>query len=922
MQGISSDFQRHLIKADLENALPEFLSSEVFDHLIYDPVDERFDLLVSRDGTICTISNEIVSNQVVNEANGHRVVSGSEEFFQLWELAWEKLIAQLDLLGKRSSLIVNKVYWAERTEVGGGFEPIYSQHKIAEFNGFLEKLYFRMSKDIPAEQFIEYDKSLFVGAEDHKWGKGPFHYMASFYTAFAKSFAAFQKKAVAPLSELIWVEEAAQELVERKLDEWAVFGFFDTLLVDLSGKAAGKIRTNGNLSLHTDHASAFFCGAPSSFEIKVNFSAVEGANGVSVCYKLDGWEEIKYFAIGYTAPEGFRHIKITNPRQGFWDSFSFSEHDLVFGVQSKWRGTPLNEAIKDVRLYVKGTPSKNGGNIAFKWLSVWSESAEMAGLVLDNVSRDQVTCEDTKDEIVGAVLEYIHKCNPDVEKHSVQYLQHGRLPLTGEKYLDWPIENPRPNEFEVVGTYRYLWHAMQPALTLMAYAHKHKNIAALCAARDYIADWLERSYFNSDADIKYTWYDHGAAERLLAFMLMHKLGRDYQFDRRFMARLEHAIIKHGQLLESEAFYAAHQASRYHNHAWFQDMALVAAGQLLNTLPCADRWLQKGIDRLTDQFDKLIVRDQGYAIFVENSIGYHLGVQRLAEFAGKLVSTSGRDSCIPDVANELNAWSKFLRYPDGRRPSQGDTFRRANPDDVQKTIKAKPYKKLSTTILSKAGYAIVKGNHDDLPFMLCMFATSLCKTHKHEDNLSITLFYDGVEWLIDPSFYSHEYELDIPKHLRSALAHNAVAILNREYDISPGLCMVNGKHIDGHFVLSGTHECYKGVSVSREVEGDANSLDFSVKENMKFEGAKDPAQLMLVFGEGVTACSNDGCIVLSHPASIYNVEIQLMGEVLMTESMAGTGFMEKRSITAAKVPLIDKDSFTWKIRAVSAVKRFE
>ncbi|MFP3449976.1 hypothetical protein SB765_34160, partial [Pseudomonas sp. SIMBA_067] len=76
----------------------------------------------------------------------------------------------------------------------------------------------------------------------------------------------------------------------------------------------------------------------------------------------------------------------------------------------------------------------------------------------------------------------------------------------------------------------------------------------------------ERSYFNADEDRKFAWYDHGTAERLLAFLLIWDIGVRQQFEHRFMVRLRSAIFKHAQLLASEMFYASHQASRYHNHA--------------------------------------------------------------------------------------------------------------------------------------------------------------------------------------------------------------------------------------------------------------------------------------------------------------------------------------------------------------------
>lgn len=917
LQRVSSKFQRLLIKADMENQLTEYVKSKDYDYLIYDPVDERFDLLISDKGEVCTASNELISSNVIDHSDMHRISSGSEAFFDLWEEAWIKLITQLSLLGKKESLIVNKVYWASVTDAGAGFDPVYSEQKIADFNAFLDKLYARMSEDICRENFLEYKQSLFVGAENHKWGRGPFHYMPSFYEAFVQKLEKLQSKHAVPLSQL-WINQAKEDVAERSLLGWAAYGVTNGAFVDEAGNRTGKVATRGKLTFSYDHVSASFQGAAGSFEIKLTVNTLAEANGVSACYHLDGWDEIKYFAIGYSAPEGFRHIKITNVRQGAWDRLSFSEHDIIFGLQRKWQETPTGLEIGDIRLYVKGTPSKNGARIAARWVSVWSDTVRGFDPAVDDITNEQLGAEEKRTEVVTAILRYVAKCNPDLDFHAIEYLRRGRLPLTGCKYLDWSIDSPRPDEFDDVGTYRYLWHAMQPALTLMAYAKKHDNFAAISAARDYVADWLERSFLNPDPDIKYTWYDHGTAERLLAFLLMYQIGEQYEFDYRFMARLGNAIIKHGQLLESEAFYAAHQSSRYHNHAWFQDMALIAAGQLMVDLSCADRWLQKGIQRLTDQFDKLIVTDQGFSIFVENSIGYHLGVQRLAEFAGELVELSGKKSDIPKIAAELDGWSKFLRYPDGRTPSQGDTFRKPNPEDIRLVRRGKPYTTSSGIVLADAGYAVAKGNHDGLPFMVCMFGTSLCETHKHEDNLSFTLFFDGIEWLIDPSFYSHDYTAELPAYLRSAQAHNTHFVVNRKYTNKVSSCtLARREGIGSDHVFVGTSSAYEGIVLTREFRLRAECFLLQCTEVVE----ADPNELIYTsfhFGEGVTPMVLDGGMIeLKHPLSEYKLLLTAPAAGVVAQgyderhsSFTGHGFMQFVETYSAFFPI--KNELKWSL----------
>ena len=167
-----------------------------------------------------------------------------------------------------------------------------------------------------------------------------------------------------------------------------------------------------------------------------------------------------------------------------------------------------------------------------------------------------------------------------------------------------------------------------------------------------------------------------------------------------------------------------------------------------------RWLKLGLERLEDQVSQLLVMENNHAIFKENSIGYHGGVIRLLKISSEITSLFNKESIIHEVYEGMNRFMKLMTYPDGRCPAQGDTMRIPNEENITR---------FSSTVkkevigLQKSGYAVVKGLHYDDSFMLTFYATSLSKTHKHEDNLSFTLFFDMIEWLIDPSYYSHEYQ---------------------------------------------------------------------------------------------------------------------------------------------------------------------
>lgn len=919
--GIASAFQRGVVCADLNKEFRGFLDSGDFDCLIYDPIDERFDLLLLEGERVCTLSNEL--KQVYEGkggVGGRRLKSGSEEFYARWENGWSAFIAQLDSLGKRAALRINKVFWAERTAAGDDFRPSYDAAGIRIANEFLGRIYSRMLRDIPQEQFFEFPQELMVGASEHKWGKSPFHYVEAYYSGLASVLEALaggsSQEGIASGKSMAHRLSFESCVVERKLEYSSLFGVLDGRFVDGAGDEARNIKVvgKGKTKLGEDHVVSEFSGAAGSFELRLLLGEpVAQGNGISVCYRLSGWQEIKYLAIGYTDGNVFRHVKVTNSRQDSWEDLSFSVDDLIYGFQNKWVLSEPCQQIQDLRLYVKGTPGETGAQVGCKWGAAWKELPYSVGDFPFPGQRGEGNAPSARREVVEAIVRYIKDCNLSLEKHAREFLDSGRLPLNGDKFLTWGAEWPLPDGLEEVGTYRYLWHSMHPARTLIVYGKEHSDLGAIFAARDYMSAWLDRSYFSPDPDIKFTWYDHGTAERLLAFLLMHEVGREYSFDFRFMSRLRSAILKHGNLLESEAFYAAHQPTRYHNHAWFQDMALIAAGQIMVDYPCADRWLSKGVARLTDQLENLLVRDQGYAIFVENSIGYHHGIQHLAKFAGNLTSASGRDSVIPQVAQELSRWSDFLRYPDKRSPTHGDTFRLPNVTE-EPVRRGQTYSDPVCLILDKAGYAVVKGNQDHLPFMLCMFATSICKTHKHEDNLSITLFFDGVEWLIDPSFHSHEYQKKEPAFLRSAAAHNSIFIDSAEYDISPGVAFLNGVVEGNGYSIHGKHMAYQGVEVTRDVRGSLNALDVSVVDKVSSGRAGKP-KLNFSLGEGVSSVIQSGAIWLQHSSSRYRLKLEFFGleeAIEVLPGIAGAGFMQfsQTERLCMDVPVVG--SIEWRI----------
>ncbi|WJH56518.1 hypothetical protein FE254_10165 [Ectopseudomonas guguanensis] len=654
-----------------------------------------------------------------------------------------------------------------------------------------------------------------------------------------------------------------------------------------------------------------------AYQVKLSIGRGFLSNAMGARLKLTGWDSIKYLAVGFTLDGKFVHVKVPHVVQGGWQSYSFSFHDLEYLIQNNWAITKPS-VISDCRVFVKGTPGLDGGKIALSELALWLEAENAGGGVLVNAEYDR--------PLLDTIHAYWRACFRKYPSQVDDFLHEGSFPA-GDINLNWDVHSKKPLELGAVNTYRFSWHALHFVSMCILRYEDTGQASYLHSARDFVSLWMDSSFFSPDGDQKYAWYDHGTAERSLVLLVVLQIGMKLGFDTRFNSRVAYALFKHAKLLCSEAFYASHQIERYHNHAWFQDIALIAVAISLKHLEISDLWLSRGLGRLKDQLAHLIHRESNYAIFVENSIGYHQGVQRLVGFAGQLESLAGRGSGISNIADELDAWSKDFRYPDGRYPAQGDTFRRANPASRQALEQPESWSKQAIK-LPQAGYAVIKGGSIRTPWMFGLLATNLNSTHKHEDDLSFFLWLDGVEWLVDPSFVSHEYKDDIPAYLRSAKAHNMLHVEGAEYSYQPDpdRIVMNitepsdkgpGLSIEGHNRSCSGYEVVRRLVCTEALELPQIICTDSFWElpatNEGRAPEKEPVGILTFhFGDGVRINSTkkqgaQTLFELSHPASDRRLTLGIGGEcdsvnweTSVEASVCGLGFMEHIETQALRI----------------------
>ncbi|MBS0368533.1 MAG: hypothetical protein JSS57_04945 [Proteobacteria bacterium] len=174
--------QHRMVEMDMQHDLVSLLEADQYDYLIYDAIDERFDVFIDDRGARCTLSNEVLATGFdPTTCRGSVVHTALEQHLEMWRQAWSSFIALLRKTGKLHRLMINQVFGAEHCVDGSDFLPTYPQDGIRIANEYLRAIYAHMASDLSHVQFLNFESTYFVGDDGHRRGKNPFHFVASYY---------------------------------------------------------------------------------------------------------------------------------------------------------------------------------------------------------------------------------------------------------------------------------------------------------------------------------------------------------------------------------------------------------------------------------------------------------------------------------------------------------------------------------------------------------------------------------------------------------------------------------------------------------------------------------------------------------------------------------------------------------------------
>lgn len=628
---ISSAFQKRMLQCDLAKTLREKIVETDFDVLLVDFIDERFSVAELTPGSIVTISAEFITwvhptYRVLPEMN---IPSGSPRHRELWLEGFNRFVQTLREAGKLDRLVINRVHWASTLDDGRGLPGNYSREFIEKTNAFLDWMYLQASLASDEIKFIDYEEKIFVSSSKHRWGVSPFHYIDDYYIeAFDGIFRVMgadfltrtlRDDAGEGRHQLI---NAINQLYSRRLVTWLeAFTFSSDDSYPLSTRVrvnADTILTSGTHKLEEQGLVASFTSDYGAHILNIGLEKPMTADGLTVTFRISGWSEVRYLAVGLMSNNNFRHVKLVHPPVGEWIKVCFSVNDLVYRVHNSDPVSPSDES-QSLRIYIKGGAGGEGAAVEVANFLLWNARdddypifSDATGSSLSEIWKTGRFLEvfNESHPIVGkAVEKYLKSVYPKFGELAALHLATGKAPFQGEILADWKLGEYQP-EFEGLAPItRYQWHCLHLASMLHLAYNESGESGALLAARAMIEERLGAYLWGDGSADKFYWHDRATAERQLALLYAYHTARERKLDPRYQAHLATALLDHGLLLESEAFYSYLQTTRYHKHAWMQDIALIATGLALPQYLGSPEWIRKGVGRLQELIRRIIFYEE-------------------------------------------------------------------------------------------------------------------------------------------------------------------------------------------------------------------------------------------------------------------------------------------------------------------------
>ena len=544
--------------------------------------------------------------------------------------------------------------------------------------------------------------------------------------------------------------------------------------------------------------------------LSIKLDEIEPFERLRVAYRCEIEGKVNYVALGFRYPSGFHHLKQKHIVTDRVMNFDIGPQDLVLLMESEWTVPEGDPSV--LELWVKFASDAQG---RVDLLEV--ESRQDQPLTLDGETISEKISIVLADALTNSGLKHYSTALALAEK----MLAEPVLAVSSEDIVEVEPTGEFANGYEALGnSARYLYHSLGHVRIFLIAFEQTGRKEFLTLARLWTERWWRENYHAKPEDLKYAYYDHGVAERSMVMSRLVALMVQYNSSHVETALLVSILHAHLRLLASWGFVSRHQPFYVHNHAIFQAIALLLGALLFAHDEDSEIWTDYAAQLLHDQVDGLLTHE---GVSIENSSGYHIGLERILENVFQLLRPYMTD--LPSILTQarelsltMSAFTERLAYSPNRQSAFGDTKYTLN-----RSLKKLPSPRVERLqrsedlwVLETAGYAsLIARIGGDREMTLTAIASALEVTHKHDDDLSFSIgTSDGVEWIADPGFHAYD-DSEPSRYAKSADAHDVVILEGREY--SRSLNQASLKALDapqGFSAFMGEHHHYAGFVVSR------------------------------------------------------------------------------------------------------------
>lgn len=363
-------------------------------------------------------------------------------------------------------------------------------------------------------------------------------------------------------------------------------------------------------------------------------------------------------------------------------------------------------------------------------------------------------------------------------------------------------------------TYQTYLHSLGVVTDLLKVSKFEGNPLLLKYANEVILDWNSKDHTKSK---NYAWKEHPVSSRISNIIEFQENATDYKLDNDVF---EQIIIDHCEFLFEERHY------KFNNHGLMMDYGLLHACKHITDKRLKRFYADKAIYRVRYALLRDFTRK---GVHLENSPEYHrlvLAIFRKLDIVIKELKLNiGKDET--EILKLAVGYRNYMIQPNNHYPMIGDTGTIHDP-----RIK----KNYSDFIDYDAGIVILnnKNTENEIDSTMLTFKSGYHKkTHKHNDDLSVSLYLTGEELLVDSGKYSYDAKDKIRQHLISPRGHNAPCIAHENYRLVNPIKEQGNMKITkyvtkkGYKLVSGINRMYENAFLTRHNILTSNDIYFVI-----------------------------------------------------------------------------------------------